>query len=195
MDDFLKKFAAVLDHGEPMRPDSQNIRPVPAGVIVPVVVNAGSPVKSEVLFTLRTQTVKDHKGQVSFPGGAFEPEDANILETALRETLEETGIEPQSIEIAGALHTYDTITNFRIYPFVGLLSRRPELKINEVEIEKAFYVPMDFLCHESNIGEYEIIWEGSALRAPAYRWDDMVIWGATFNMLVDLKKRINKINF
>ncbi len=138
----------MLDDAAPLRPEAQDVRPVPAAVIVPVVVDASSPAKSELLFTLRTQTVKAHKGQVSFPGGAFEPGDANILETALRETMEETGIEPKSLKIAGSLNAYDTITDFRIYPFVGLLSRRPELRLQECEIEKAFYVPMDFLRDE-----------------------------------------------
>jgi 8-oxo-dGTP pyrophosphatase MutT (NUDIX family) len=157
------------------------------------VVSGEDPAASQVLFTLRTQKVKAHKGQVSFPGGVYETGDHDLLQTALRETEEETGIAPESLTLAGMLRPYATLTGFLIHPFVGLLPERPALKIQRQEIEKSFYVPLGYLCDPASVDEMEIDWDGFKLQVKAYRWKGMIFWGATFNMLVDLTGRINRI--
>ena len=193
MEAFRKTIEPALDPIRPERPGSPDESPTPAAVIVPIVVSDADPAASEVLFTLRTKKVKAHKGQVSFPGGVFETEDHDLLATALRETEEETGIAPESLTLAGMLRPYATLTGFLIHPFVGLLPARPELRLHRVEIEKSFYVPLGHLCDPAHISEMEIDWEGFSLQVKAYRWEEMIIWGATFNMLVDLTGRINRI--
>jgi 8-oxo-dGTP pyrophosphatase MutT (NUDIX family) len=193
METLRKMLEGVLEPVAPVRPESIDEKPTPAAVIVPIVVDEGRPLSSEVLFTLRTQAVKSHKGQVSFPGGVIEPGDHDLLETALRETQEETGIAPENFTLAGMLEVYDTLTGFRIQPFIGLLESRPKLALQHVEIEKAFYVPLGFLVDRSHVAEHDISWEGMTLRVGAYKWEDMIIWGATFNILVDFVNRIHKI--
>ena len=190
-----ERIRGALDPVEAIRPDDPHAKPVAAAVIIPIVVNEDAPLQSELLFTLRTQTVKDHKGQVSFPGGVFEDGDGSLLETAMRETREETGIEPTSYEVAGAMKPLSTLTGYRIYPFVGLLAGRPGLEISRVEIEKAFYVPLGFILDPSHIAEHEIDWDGFKLQLNAFRWEGMIIWGATFNILVDMIARFNKIDW
>ena len=183
----------VLEPVAAVRPESIDEKPTPAAVIVPIVVDGEHPLASEVLFTLRTQAVKSHRGQVSFPGGVIEPGDHDLLETALRETQEETGIPPEDFTLAGMLGVYNTLTGFKIQPFIGLLESRPKLALHRVEIERAFYVPLGFLVDRSHVAEHDISWEGITLRVGAYRWEDMIIWGATFNILVDFVGRIHKI--
>jgi 8-oxo-dGTP pyrophosphatase MutT (NUDIX family) len=190
-----EKIGSVLDPVEAMRPEAPHARPVASAVIVPIVVNEEVPLASELLFTLRTRRVKNHKGQVSFPGGVFENRDENLLQTAVRETREETGIEPESYTVAGMMKPYGTLTGYRIYPFVGLLDERPLLTVNTIEIEKSFYVPLGFLLDPSRIEECAIDWEGCELRMKAFKWEGMIIWGATFNILVDMIERFNRIEW
>lgn len=191
MEAFRNKIEGVLDSIDLVRPESPDVKPTPSAVIVPTVVNDESPADSEILFTLRTQKVKTHKGQVSFPGGVYETKDSNLLQTALRETEEETGIDPQALTLAGMLNPYNTLTGYRIYPYLGFLDRRPELKISKIEIEKTFYVPLRYILDPSRISEHDIHWEGMTLRVKAIEWDKMIIWGATFNILVDLIRRVD----
>ncbi len=193
---FVDKIKSVLDPLEPVRPASSLAsHSVAAAVIVPVVVNEERLDSCEILFTLRTNRVKNHKGQVSFPGGVFESGDENLVHTAKRETWEETGIDPSSYAVAGAILPYDTVTGYRIYPFVGLFDHRPALCLNKIEIERAFFVPVRFFLDTTNISEHSIEWEGKQLQMKAFVWEGMVIWGATFNILMDMTQRLRQIEW
>ena len=100
-----------------LRPEA-DVPPVPAGVLIPMYEKDG---EHFVIFTLRTETVEHHKGQISFPGGAFNPGDENLLDTALRESFEEIGLFPSDVEVMGELDDQVTVSNFRITPFVGFI--------------------------------------------------------------------------
>jgi 8-oxo-dGTP pyrophosphatase MutT (NUDIX family) len=161
---------------------------VPAGVLVPVVEEDDGSLS--MLFTRRTMKVKDHKGQVSFPGGVAEEGDATLLDTALRETREEIGLAPDLVRVVGRLRPYDTITGYRIHPFVGLLRGRPRVTPSDVEIDEVFFVGMATLMDEATFRESSVEWEGEVYTVRAYEWGGPLIWGATANILSELIGRL-----
>lgn len=173
---------------EPRDVDYEN--PVPAGVLVPVIREEDGSVS--VLFTLRTQKVKHHKGQMSFPGGMAEEGDVDLLDTALRETEEETGLVRDLVRVVGRLRAYDTITGYRVHPFVGVVDGRPQLTISEVEIDEVHFVGLDVLMDEATFTESVVQWQGETYTVRAFEWGGPVIWGATANMLLELVQRIRE---
>ncbi len=165
-------------------------QPTPAAVLVPFVREDDGGVS--VLFTLRTDTVKDHKGQVSFPGGVREPGDATLLETALRETGEEIGLPASGVRVAGRLRPYDTITGYRSHPFVGVVDGRPALTPSAVEIREVFHVALSKLMDPGTFRESRVDWAGKEYTVRAFEWGGPVIWGATANILADLVARLRE---
>ncbi|MBW2263474.1 MAG: CoA pyrophosphatase [Deltaproteobacteria bacterium] len=161
---------------------------VPAGVLVPVIKERDGSVS--VLFTQRTMKVKDHKGQVSFPGGVEEEGDGSLLETALRETMEEIGLGREKVGVKGRLRPYDTITGYRVHPFVGVIEGRPEVTVSDDEIEHVFFVGLDTLMDEATFRQTRIEWDGRVHEVRAYEWGGPVIWGATANILSELIERL-----
>jgi 8-oxo-dGTP pyrophosphatase MutT (NUDIX family) len=162
--------------------------PSPAGVLVPVILERGGGVS--VLFTLRTDSVRDHKRQMSFPGGMAEPTDVDLLQTALRETEEEIGLSRQMVEVLGRLRPYDTITGFRIHPFVGIVRGRPALTPCATEIEQVFFVDLDVLMDPATFTESVVDWCDKVYSVRAFEWGGPVIWGATANMLSEFVERV-----
>jgi 8-oxo-dGTP pyrophosphatase MutT (NUDIX family) len=162
--------------------------PVPAAVLVPVVKEPDGSVS--LLFTERTMKVKDHKGQVSFPGGVVEAGDTTYLDTALRETEEEIGLLRDGVRVLGRLRPYDTITGYRIHPFVGTLDGRPEVSASDVEIEQVFFVGLETLMDEGTFQQSSVEWDGRTYAVRAYEWGGPVIWGATANILTELLERL-----
>ncbi|RMG68233.1 MAG: CoA pyrophosphatase, partial [Calditrichaeota bacterium] len=112
----------------------------PAAVLIPFLNRQGEP---HVLLTMRTDTVEHHKGQISFPGGAREPQDRSLLETAIRETEEELGIPGYCIHILGEADDFPTITNFMVTPFACVVDPIPEYRPNQAEVAKVLEVPLD----------------------------------------------------
>ena len=162
--------------------------PVPAAVLVPVVKETDGAVS--LLFTERTMKVKEHKGQVSFPGGVAEEGDESYLDTALRETEEEIGLVRDGVRVQGRLRPYDTITGYRIHPFVATLEGRPEVNTSDIEIEQVFYVGLDRLMDAGTFQESSVEWDGKTYAVRAYEWGGPVIWGATANILTELIERL-----
>jgi 8-oxo-dGTP pyrophosphatase MutT (NUDIX family) len=147
-----------------------------------------------VLLTLRTDTVSTHKGQVSFPGGGFDPSDKNLLDTALRETLEEVGINSSEIEILGEFDEYVSIVGFQVYSYVGALNRVQKYKPSKDEIDVILEVPFSIFyneeytkCEKMNFGgrDYDVFF---------YDYNNAVIWGLTARILTDFSRRICKDN-
>jgi 8-oxo-dGTP pyrophosphatase MutT (NUDIX family) len=162
--------------------------PVAAGVLVPVVLEEDGSVS--LMLTLRTDTVKDHKGQMSFPGGVAEEGDESLLVTALRETEEETGLSRERIRVVGRLKPYDTITGYRVHPFVGVIDGRPAVRPSEEEIEQVFFIGLEVLMDEGTFQESVVEWQGERYDVRAFEWGGPVIWGATANMLTELIGRM-----
>ncbi len=113
-----------------------------------------------MLFTRRTAHLKRHAGQVSFPGGRVHENDVSLVETALRETQEETGIEPAFVTIAGFLDAYETGTGYAILPVVGVVSEGFALAPCANEVAEIFEVPLSFLLDTKNRKRDSAVWQG-----------------------------------
>lgn len=170
--------AAVREEGS-----SPGVSFRPAAVLVPVVARSGS---LTVLLTKRTEHLHHHPGQISFPGGRVEDTDVTHVMTALRETEEEIGLEPDRVELLGELPDYFTGTGFRITPVVGLVHPPFELKLDSFEVAEAFEVPLEFLLDPVNHKRHRAEHGGRMREYHAMPWHGYYIWGATAGMLVSL---------
>ncbi len=138
-----------------------------------------------VVLTRRTETVATHKGQISFPGGMREPEDASLLETALRETQEELGIEPDQVQIVGRLAEVPTVaSNFTVAPFVGYLTTAPDYRPYTREVAEVIEVPLSALRDPTSITEQEVEASDGWRQVQGFRYGQHFIWGATARILM-----------
>jgi 8-oxo-dGTP pyrophosphatase MutT (NUDIX family) len=161
-----------------------------AAVLLPIVQRQAP----ALLFTRRTDSLARHSGQVSFPGGRSEPGDLSPIETALRETFEETGIAPSYVTVAGYLDRYLTGTGFDIQPVVGLLADGFALVPDTREVAEIFQVPLAFLRDPANLRRESREIKGIERRFYAFTYRDHEIWGATAAIVVALVKRLNAPN-
>ncbi|MFQ5820809.1 MAG: NUDIX hydrolase [Candidatus Heimdallarchaeota archaeon] len=148
-----------------------------------------------ILFIKRTTKVSHHKGQISFPGGAYDEADQTLETTALRETFEEIGVNEEAIEILGELDDSRTVTsNYIISAFVGYIEySQVNFQLHEFEIEEHFEVPLSVLLQRNNYSEGWYSYEGKLRPAYFYQYKQHVIWGATARILkqfLDLIKPI-----
>jgi 8-oxo-dGTP pyrophosphatase MutT (NUDIX family) len=164
--------------------------PVAASVLVPLVMRDDG---LWVLLTQRTAHLRDHAGQISFPGGRAEPEDIDAVATALRETEEEVGLDRRHIEVIGVLPSYTTVTSYVVTPVVALVDPGFTLTVDPGEVAAAFEVPLGFLMtpahhrrHSIELGGVQrqflsMPWQGRDAANPPH-----FIWGATAAMLRNL---------
>jgi len=148
-----------------------------------------------VLLTKRSESLESHAGEISFPGGQRDLADADLTGTALRETQEEVGISPDSIEIVGALPGLQTLTSgFLISPFVGFLGDKIPLEFRmNSEIERVFWVPLSTLRDPRVVGQEPIRVQNFFFQTPVYRVEGERVWGATAFILSDLLKLRHRI--
>jgi 8-oxo-dGTP pyrophosphatase MutT (NUDIX family) len=158
--------------------------PIPAAVLIPIV---NRPSGLTVLLTQRTAHLRDHAGQVSFPGGRCEPVDASPVATALRESWEEVGITSEQVEILTYLPDYFTGTGFRVTPIVGLVTPPLNLRLDDFEVAEVFEPPLSFLLDPANYQRHQVEREGVPHTYWAVPWQGYFIWGATAGMLVGLR--------
>jgi len=159
-----------------------------AAVLVPIVPRDEG---LTVLLTQRSHELPVHAGQIAFPGGKVDPGDATPLAAALRETHEETGIEPGFVTPVGYLDPYETGTGFRIVPVVAVLSIGFELVPEPGEVTDIFEVPLKFLMNPLNHQRKKAMWKGEMREFHAMPYEDRYIWGATAGMLLELYRRMN----
>jgi len=159
----------------------------PAAVLFPIVLREEAPT---VLLTQRTAHLKDHAGQISFPGGRIEADDPSEVHAALREAEEEVGLPRACVEIVGYLPEYRTSTGFRVTPVVGFVTPPFSLRPDPFEVAEVFEVPLAFLLDPANHQQHEIHWRGRLRKYYAMPYGDYFIWGATAGMIVSLCRRL-----
>ena len=160
---------------------------VPAAVLFPILDRADGP---SVLLTQRTEALKHHPGQISFPGGRVEPEDLSPVHTALRETQEEIGLSSEHIDVIGFLPDYCTITGYRVTPVVALVTPPFDLSPDAHEVAQVFEVPFDFLMDPANHQEHVIQRNGRPRKFYAVPYQDYFIWGATAGIILSLHRAL-----
>lgn len=145
-------------------------------------------------FIKRPQYNGVHSGQVSLPGGKYEPSDLDLMITALRETQEEIGIHPEKVEILGQLTPiYIPNSNFNVSPFVGFLSENPEFHPDSIEVETIIEAPLKQLMAPETIEYFKKVINGHSLEAPFFNINNYQIWGATAMIISELKEIIQEL--
>lgn len=162
---------------------------VPAAVLIPII---DRPSGLTVLFTRRTDHLPDHPGQVSFPGGRIEVQDADAVAAALRETEEEVGLVPGRIRVLGRLDEWVTGTGFAIVPVVGLVTPPFDLALAPDEVAEAFEVPLAFILDPANHEHHARLRDGRPRNFRAITYGKHFIWGATAGILINLCRRLRE---
>ena len=152
----------------------------PSGVLLPLFYKDD---KYHILFTKRTEDVEHHKGQISFPGGAYDEGDETLMATALRECYEEVGIKSEDVEILGELDDVVTTTRFVISPFVGFIPYPYKFNVNVNETDELIEVPIQALLDEKIYREELMIREGRPCPVYFFHYNSHIIWGATAGIL------------
>ncbi len=146
----------------------------------------------QVLLTRRAEHLRDHAGQISFPGGRSEPEDHDAAATALREAEEEVGLAPGRVELLGRLPDYTTVTHYVVTPIVGLIHPPFDLKLDAFEVAEAFEVPLAYLMTPAHHRRHVFSYDGGQRQFLSMPWrrpaqeGEYFIWGATAAMLRNL---------
>ena len=156
-----------------------------AAVLVPLVDHTGG---MSVLLTQRSMRLKDHPGQISFPGGRVDEEDDTHIETALREAKEEIGIDRDRVEILGLMPEYRTGSGFKVIPVVSIVHPPFEISLNKREVEDAFELPFSFFMNGTNYQIRSAYFPNALGRRQFYTipCNGRFVWGATAAMLRNL---------
>lgn len=157
-----------------------------AGVMIPLFEKDG---EVFIVLTKRTDTVKMHKGEVSFPGGMCEDEDGSVLDTALRECYEEIGLTKRDVEIIGRLDDMITLTGFVITPYVGIAPYPYTFRTSPQEVAYLIYLPLEHLVGVNPLME-EAERAGRIEQVPSFYYNGDRIWGATCKILLKFRKVI-----
>jgi 8-oxo-dGTP pyrophosphatase MutT (NUDIX family) len=191
LEELRRRFAGAALPSETLYGD-EGTRPgreilTPASVLIPIVARAPG---FTIIFTQRAAHLKDHSGQVSFPGGRAAAGDASPEATALRESREEIGLDSARVELLGRLAEYHTRTGYRITPVVGVVAPPFELRADANEVDEIFEVPLAFLLDPANHQRHSREWQGEMRSFFAMEYGGRTIWGATAGMLVNLSRHL-----
>jgi 8-oxo-dGTP pyrophosphatase MutT (NUDIX family) len=178
----------LLDAALHSRPQADE--QVPAAVLVALYESAGDELR--VVLTKRRADLRRHAGEISFPGGRRDPEDATLMDTALREAEEEIGLARSEVTVVGALERTSTfVTNYAIHPFVGLLKGPHPWRASELEVDAV----LEPTLHDVRAGRTRTRIErrGISFETDAYVFDEQLVWGATARILEDLLERVGRV--
>ncbi|MDQ2623000.1 MAG: CoA pyrophosphatase [Actinomycetota bacterium] len=185
--DPLDLGAVLLD--EEQAADIKTHGTLNAAVLLPVTDWPGDP---HIIFTERRADLRKHAGEISFPGGMGEDDDRDLTHTALRESHEEINLEPERVEVVGALPPVGTfVTSFRIQPFVGLVSGDEPLIANPGEVAAILHFSVEDLVE--NYAMRRLVRRGVPIRTPTFEMDRHLIWGATARILTEFLVRIKAL--
>ncbi|NLA50957.1 MAG: CoA pyrophosphatase [Alcaligenaceae bacterium] len=162
---------------------------IEAGVLIPLVLKDN---QQQVVLTKRSSKLRNHRGQISFPGGRFDERDKDLEDAALRETEEEIGVERSKIAVFGEMPIFYTGTGFAMSSYLGWLSEVSDFMIDSREVEEVFLVPLSYLTDPNNYRLYTA--PNTALPFSYYgvTWANHFIWGATASILRNLYQRIQQ---
>jgi len=182
VDNFADQVRARLAAHAPGVRAEWNARP--AAVLIPLYHDRG---EWHLLFTERTHTVEDHKGQVAFPGGRVDDGDASRVETALRETEEEIGLKREDVTVLGQLDELLTVTQYRITPVIGVFPWPYPFVLSTEELSEVFGVPLWWLADPANceVQYREPLIPGPKIPVYYFRYQGHIIWGVTARMLIN----------
>ncbi len=155
----------------------------PSAVLVPLIDTENG---HELIFTVRTSKVQKHKGEISFPGGAYEKEhDQSLQATAIREAREEINLSPNQVTILGELDDFCTMTGYSIHPVVGHVSPPYDYQIEKTEVAEVFTVPLDFFKDPAHFEEKIMPFGDWQYAVYYFRTNTHTIWGATAHIVVN----------
>ncbi|HSN75408.1 MAG TPA: CoA pyrophosphatase [Anaerolineae bacterium] len=182
----LPAMVRMAPNPRPLYPPTPNHRPREGGVLV-LLYPDGAGGEPHLVLTRRTDTVGNHRGQISFPGGSVDPGDLSTAHTALREACEEIGVCETNLRLLGDLTPlYIPPSDFRIYPHVAYLPHRPEFRLQPAEVAELLEVAISHFLDENNIGQEEWFVGGQPRHVPFYVVHGHKVWGATAMVLAEL---------
>lgn len=161
----------------------------PAAVLIGLVDRGQGP---QVVLTRRTQGLRHHAGQISFPGGRIETCDCDPIAAALREAREEVGLQSEHTQTLGYLDSFVTITGFHVYPVVARIATEFAAQRDPSEVDEVFEVPFSFLMDPANAHRFEVDYRGGKRTLVEFRYRDYRVWGATAAMLVNFRERLER---
>ena len=176
----------VLIAGDVLDEEAQAIGITPAAVLVAVVDRP----RPTVILTLRPETMRRHAGQISFPGGRFDPGDDGAVDAALREAEEEIGLPRGLVDVIGTADRYRTVTGFEVTPVIGIVPPGIALTPHPGEVEAVFEAPLDYLLDPRHQAVRTAMWRGRERSYFEIDYEGRRIWGATAAMIVNLGRRL-----
>lgn len=193
----LEQVGAPLEHAwrnhgdHALNPDTilqyEQLKLKDAAVLICVI---DDPDEARIILTQRTSKLRQHAGQIAFPGGGIDATDRSPEEAALREAEEEIGLDRRFVETVGRLPQYLSGTGFRIQPVLSVVQPGFELTLNPDEVDSVFEVPLSFLMDPSNHRQDSRMWQGSVRHFYVMPYRERHIWGITAGIIRTLYERL-----